>query len=175
MKTVALTAGVLSKLHLKDVVITRSQRSASYLSSLNRNVANQSAGAATSVLTNKRLITAIEIILETGINKIYVATLPEINAHKIDVDSLIKEKGVEIFKETLAEALPYYEYKLQITLHKYGKIEEKQGHLTKKDEDNLLDEVVEISTQLQPIDKDRFIKFFVSGPTTPSILFAPKR
>ena len=112
--------------------------------------------------TNKRLITAIEIILETGINKIYVATLPEINAHKIDVDSLIKEKGVEIFKETLAEALPYYEYKLQITLHKYGKIEEKQGHLTKKDEDNLLDEVVEISTQLQPIDKDRFIKFFVS-------------
>lgn len=58
MKTVALTAGVLSKLHLKDVVITRSQRSASYLSSLNRNVANQSAGAATSVLTNKRLITS---------------------------------------------------------------------------------------------------------------------
>jgi hypothetical protein len=58
MKTVALTAGVLSKLHLKNGVTTWSQRSASYLSSLNRNVANQSAGAATSVITNKRFITS---------------------------------------------------------------------------------------------------------------------
>ena len=80
-----------------------------------------------------------------------------------DPDRLIKESGVDSFKQAIREALPYYEYKLQETLYKYGKIEEAQGYLTKKDEDNLLDEVVETASQIpDATDRDRYKKLFIS-------------
>jgi hypothetical protein len=42
--------------------------------------------------------------------------------------------------KAIAQALPYYEYKLQETLNKYIKIEE-EAELTYKDKDNLLEEM----------------------------------
>lgn len=113
--------------------------------------------------TAKRITSAIEVILGEGVNRIYIVNLPDLGGDKTDPDRLIKESGVESFKQAIKEALPYYEYKLQETLNKYGKIEEAQGCLTKKDEDKLLDEVVETSTNIpDPTDRDRYKKLFTS-------------
>lgn len=106
---------------------------------------------------------AIEVILAAGVSKIYIATLPELNGVKADPDQLIKEKGAESFKAVIAEAVPYYEYKLQTILHKYGKIQEESGgELSAKQIDSFLEEVVVTGSKLEPLHKDQLIKTFTS-------------
>jgi DNA primase catalytic core len=115
------------------------------------------------VETYKKINSAIEVILGEGVNRVYIARLPGSGDDKVDPDSLIRESGVDSFKQAIREALPYYEYKLQETLNKYGNIEEAQGYLTKKDEDRLLDEVVETASQIpDATDRDRYKKLFTS-------------
>jgi len=112
--------------------------------------------------TAKRLTSAIEVILGEGVNRVYIATLPDLGGDKTDPDILIKESGVEAFREAIRGALPYYEYKLQETLSKYGKIEGERG-LQPKDIDSLLDEVVETASQIpDATDRDRYKKLFTS-------------
>lgn len=112
--------------------------------------------------TAKRITSAIEVILGEGVNRVYIVTLPDLGGGKTDPDRLIKESGVDSFKQAIREALPYYEYKLQETLNKYGKIEEERG-LQPKDIDRLLDEVVETASQIpDATDRDRYKKLFTS-------------
>jgi DNA primase catalytic core len=112
--------------------------------------------------TSKRVSSAIEVILGEGVNRVYIVTLPDLGGGKTDPDRLIKENGVEAFREALRGALPYYEYKLQETLDKYGRIEEERG-LQPKDIDRLLDEVVETASQMpDATDRDRYKKLFTS-------------
>jgi DNA primase catalytic core len=112
--------------------------------------------------TYKNVNSAIGVILKNGVNKVYIVTLPNLGGSKTDPDRLIKENGVEAFMEALRGALPYYEYKLQETLNKYGKIEEEKG-LQPKDIDRLLDEVVETASQIpDATDRDRYKKLFTS-------------
>lgn len=114
------------------------------------------------VETFKKINSAIEVILGEGVNRIYIARLPGSGDDKVDPDSLIRESGVDSFKQAIREALPYYEYKLQETLNKYGKIEEERG-LQPKDIDSLLDEVVETASQIPDVtDRDRYKKLFTS-------------
>ena len=112
--------------------------------------------------TAKRITSAIEVILGEGVNRVYIVTLPDLGGAKTDPDRLIKENGVEAFREAIRGALPYYEYKLQETLTKYGKIEEERG-LQPKDIDRLLEEVVETASQIpDATDRDRYKKLFTS-------------
>lgn len=112
--------------------------------------------------TAKRITSAIEVILGEGVNRIYIVNLPDLGGGKTDPDSIIRESGVEAFREALRGALPYYEYKLQETLNKYGKIEDERG-LQPKDIDRLLDEVVETASQIpDATDRDRYKKLFTS-------------
>lgn len=112
--------------------------------------------------TAKRITSAIEVILGEGVNRVYIVTLPDLGGGKTDPDRLIKDSGVEAFREAMRGALPYYEYKLQETLNKYGKIEEERG-LQPKDIDRLLDEVVETASQIpDATDRDRYKKLFTS-------------
>lgn len=80
------------------------------------------------------ILKAIDLILQTG-KRIY-----------------IKERGIEIRE---------YRYQLRAIFNKYGTIQEESGGLTDRDRDSLLDEVVIVSTKLQPIDKDIFLKEFI--------------
>lgn len=108
--------------------------------------------------TAKRISSAIEVILGEGVNRVYIVTLPDLGGAKTDPDRLIKESGVEAFREALRGALPYYRYYLQETINKHSKEED----LTDKDLDNLLEDIVEIASNIQdPIDKDRFKKEFI--------------
>jgi len=112
--------------------------------------------------TNNNINSAIEVILGEEVTRVYIVTLPALGGAKTDPDRLIKESGVEAFREAIKGALPYYEYRLQETLKKYGKIENERG-LQPKDIDNLLDEVVETASNIpDATDRDRYKKLFTS-------------
>ena len=111
---------------------------------------------------SKRINTAIEVILGEEVNRVYIATLPDLGGAKTDPDKLIKEAGVGKFKEAIAQALPYYDYLLQEIFKKYAKLQDER-ELTHKDIDNLQDEVVEIASKIQdPTDRDRYKKRYLS-------------
>jgi DNA primase catalytic core len=112
--------------------------------------------------TANKINSAIEVIPGEGVNRVYIVNLPDLGGGKTDPDRLIKESGVEAFREAIRGALPYYEYKLQELLNKYAKIEDEVG-LKPKDIDKLLDEVVELSYKIpEATDRDRFKKLFTS-------------
>lgn len=112
--------------------------------------------------TANKINSAIEVILGEGVNRVYIVNLPDLGGGKTDPDRLIKESGVETFKDAIRGALSYYEYYLQGLLNKYAKIEDEIG-LKPKDIDRLLDEVVELSYKIpEPTDRDRFKKLFTS-------------
>lgn len=54
-----------------------------------------------------------------------------------------------------------YKYQLKTIFEKYGKIEQESGDLSDLHIDSLLDEIVILSTKLQPLDKDLFLKEFI--------------
>lgn len=111
--------------------------------------------------TINKITSAIDVILGEDISRVYIATLPDLGDSKTDPDRLIKDKGVEAFKEVIAEALPYYKYKLQNILSKYSKIEE----FTERDLDNFLDEVVVTGALIKNVvDRERFKKLFTDMP-----------
>ena len=112
--------------------------------------------------TEKKINKAVDIILTEGVNRVYIVTLPDLGGPKTDVDRLIKEKGVDSFKEAILKADSYFEYRLQNIISKYGKIQDERG-LQSKDIDNLLDEVVETAINItDTTDRDRFKKAFTS-------------
>ena len=70
--------------------------------------------------------------------------------------------GERVYVEVDGILIRDYNYKLQCILNKYGRIEVEQGGLTDKDKDNFLQEVISVSNKLKPIDRDIFIKEFLS-------------
>lgn len=115
--------------------------------------------------TVNRVNRVIKVIRGEGVNRIYIATLPDLDGNKTDPDRLLKERGPHAFTEAVAQALPYYEYQLQGILHRYGKIQDEGRDLTNKEKDNLLDEVVKLGATLEPMDRDQYKKLFTSLPT----------
>ena len=111
--------------------------------------------------TDKNINEAIRVILSEGVNNVYIVTLPALSENKTDVDSLIKEKGVDAFKTAIAQAIPHYKYSLISIFNKYAKVQEKTGELTDRQLDSLLTEIVETASKLQPIDKTIFINLFL--------------
>lgn len=107
--------------------------------------------------TIKRINSAIEVILGEGVNRVYIVTLIDLGGGKTDPDRLIKEKGVKVFKEDIAQALVYYDWRLELVGSKYDKIKDKTGGLTSKQILSLQDEVVDIGCSISdPMERDRF-------------------
>ena len=74
---------------------------------------------------------------------------------------LIQQTGKRIYIKEGAKEVREYKYQLKAIFNKYGTIQEESGGLTDREIDSLLDEVVIVSTKLQPIDKDIFLKEFI--------------
>ena len=108
--------------------------------------------------THKDIVEAIKVIQGEGVNRVYIVTLPDLGGGKTDPDSLIKEKGVEAFRDAIKTAKAHYEYKLNEVVGKYTKL---QRELTSKEIDTLLEEATIIGSELQPLDRDQFIKLFL--------------
>jgi hypothetical protein len=78
---------------------------------------------------------------------------------------LIQSAGKRIYIK-LGDSAPTrdYRYQLGAIFNKYGTIQEHQGGLSDLHRDNLLAEVVTLSTKLQPLDRDMYLKEFLSYP-----------
>lgn len=111
----------------------------------------------------------VEALLKEGVNRIYIATLK--GASKLDVDDVIRDKGIEAFKKIISTALPYYSHKLNNIFTKYAKIEEvEKRELTLKEIDSLLEEVVAGSVAIvEPLDKDRYKAIFLKQNFTKAL------
>lgn len=108
--------------------------------------------------TAKTVNEVIEIILNEGVNKVYIVTLPDLGGAKTDPDRLIKEKGVDSFKEAIKGAKPYYKFYYDQIISKYLKINEATGTIKDKEEDLFIDEVITTGLKIKdPIDRGRYI------------------
>jgi len=101
--------------------------------------------------------------IQTAIGEEVVITSPGSEAQDeiLKAIDLIQETGKRIYIKEGGKELREYRYQLLYIFNKYGTIQEESGGLTDRDRDSLLDEVVIVSTKLQPIDKDVFLKEFI--------------
>ena len=86
---------------------------------------------------------------------------PEAQDEILKAIDLIIQTGKRIYIKEGDTELREYRYQLRAIFNKYGAIQEERGGLTDRSRDSLLDEVVIVSTKLQPIDKDVFLKEFL--------------
>ena len=88
---------------------------------------------------------------------------PEAQDEVLKAIELIEHTGKRIYiKEGDQPEVRSYQYKLQGIINKYLDLHEKSGDITLRDEDNFLDEVMIVASTLEPIDKDRYKKLFLS-------------
>ena len=106
--------------------------------------------------TAKRISSAIEVILGEGVNRVYIVTLPDLGGGKTDPDRLIKESGVEAFREALSSRLTYGGYLGAILLEEYLSKANQSGEIDYKERDLLREKVVEIRSQLSAQDRIDF-------------------
>jgi DNA primase catalytic core len=111
--------------------------------------------------TAKRITSAIEVILGEGVNRVYIVTLPDLGGGKTDPDRLIKESGVEAFREALSSRLTYGAYLGSRLLEDYLKKANQSGEIDYKERDLLRERVVEIRSQLSAQDRIDFTKNLV--------------
>lgn len=110
--------------------------------------------------TGKKIASALEIILQEGY-RAYVATLPDLGGGKTDADRLIKESGVDAFREALRGRLTAGAYLGENLLDEYlGKANDR-GEIDYKERDLLKDRAIEIRSKLQAQDRIDFNKHLV--------------
>jgi replicative DNA helicase len=121
-----------------------------------------SANRETSVISTPGESLKIENI-QTAIGEEVVINSPGLEAQDeiLKAINLILQTGKRIYIKEGATEIREYRYQLRAIFNKYGTIQEESGGLTDRDKDRLLDEVVILSTKLQPIDKDVFLKEFI--------------
>ena len=103
--------------------------------------------------------------IKTAIGEEVVITSPgtEAEAEVLQAIALIEETDKRIYiKQGSETEIRSYEYKLQAIINKYAKIEVERGELQTRDIDNFLDEVIEVSVKLEPIDRDIYLRLFTS-------------
>jgi replicative DNA helicase len=98
--------------------------------------------------TARRIDSAIRVILGEGVNRVYIVTLPALGGAKTDPDRLIKEAGVEAFREALSGRLTYGAYWGSKLLQEYlGKANDR-GEIDYKERDLLRERVIELRSEL---------------------------
>jgi replicative DNA helicase len=93
-----------------------------------------------------------------------IITSPDSTAQEevLKAIGLIQQTGKQIYTVEGGKELRDYTYILNAIFLKYGAIQEQSGGLTDRNRDSLLDEIIGASQQLQPVDKDIFLKEFIS-------------
>jgi DNA primase len=105
----------------------------------------------------------VEALLEEGVKRIYVATLPDLEGGKTDPDRLIKEQGVGAFKDVIYFARPYYYCYLDSYLDSY--LANKEDRPSQRQTDQLLEEIESIGAKItEPLDKAHFTKYVTNIP-----------
>ena len=102
-------------------------------------------------------------ILKETIGEEIIITSPgtEATAEVVGAIDFIHSINKRIYVIESGEEIRAYKYKLNYIFTKYSSIQSSKGSLTDRDVDNLLAEVVELSANLEPIDKAILLKEFL--------------
>lgn len=106
--------------------------------------------------TAKIISSATKIILGEGVNRVYIVTLPDLGGGKTDTDRLIKESGVEAFREALSSRLTYGAYLGSKLLEEYLSKANQSGEIDYKERDLLREKVVKTRSKLSAQDRIDF-------------------
>jgi len=104
---------------------------------------------------------AIEVILGEGVNRVYIVTLPDLGGGKTDPDSLIKERGIEAFREALSSRLTFGAYLGSRLLEEYLSKANESQEIDYKERDLLREKVIEIRSKLSAQNRIDFNKTLV--------------
>ena len=104
--------------------------------------------------------------IQTAIGEEVVITSPGSEAQDeiLKAINLIQETGKRIYIKEGDTEEREYSYQLRLIFNKYGNLQDESGGLTHRDRDSLMDEVVILSTKLQPIDRAVFLKDLIELP-----------
>ena len=98
--------------------------------------------------TADRITRIINLILEQGTNRIYIAKLPDLEGGKVDPDSLIRERGINAFKTAIEQAQPYYRHLFSTIADKYKRLSENRGPLTDKELADFIEDIKETGSRI---------------------------
>lgn len=119
----------------------------------------------TSVISNPgESLKTEEIQTAIGEEVVITSPGPEAQEEVLKAIDLILQTGKRIYIKEGATETREYSYQLRAIFTKYGTLQDESGGLTHRERDSLLDEVVILSTKLQPIDKDVFLKALIDLP-----------
>jgi DNA primase catalytic core len=117
--------------------------------------------------TAKNVASAIEVILGEGVNRVYIVTLPDLDGAyilggaKTDPDRLIKERGIEAFREALSSRLTFGAYLGSRLLEEYLSKANESQEIDYKERDLLREKVIEIRSKLSAQNRIDFNKTLV--------------
>lgn len=119
----------------------------------------------TSVISKPGEALKFETLISSAGDKIVITSPgPEALEETLRAIDLSLQTGKKIYIKEGELEIREYKYILQAIFNKNGALLESKGYLTDREIDSLLDEVVQFSTKLQPIDADIFSKFFLESP-----------
>lgn len=145
---VALAGSSLTEKQVKDAI---RRGAGSFTICLDREPGKESKTVST-------VYNVIRVIQKENVNRVYIATLPDLGNGKTDPDRLVKEKGIEALKEVIDQAQPYYKYLLLGTIEKYP------DPMTEKDIESLIGELLGFAVDIEdPIDRDRYKTLFIES------------
>ena len=108
------------------------------------------------------ILNKIEIENALGSEVIISAPNDENRIDILEAISLCQMSGKRVYVNIGGEERRDYVYQLNSLFKKYGDIQDDKGFLEDRDKDNLLDEVIIISANLSPIDKEQFLHQFIN-------------
>ncbi|WCM43605.1 hypothetical protein MG290_14765 (plasmid) [Flavobacterium sp. CBA20B-1] len=114
------------------------------------------------VETSEDIIKAIYNILDHNFHKIFIAEVSKEGNEKVDVDSFIRNNGIDNFKQILQKSVPYYVYIFNSTISKFA---QKENNNSYKLVDDLLEELLQHSAKFSnPIHREAFKNLVLREP-----------
>lgn len=102
--------------------------------------------------------------IETALEVVITSPGLEAEAEVLQAIDLIQQTGKRIYIQEEGLEVREYRYQLRAIFRKYETLQTNAGKLTNRQIDELLDEVVILSSYLQPADKDILLHEFTSQP-----------
>ena len=112
----------------------------------------------------------IEALLGSDGDKIVITSPgPEAQEETLRAIDLSLQTGKKIYIKEGELEIREYKYTLQAIFNKTGAFLESKGYLTDREIDSFLDEVVQFSTRLQPLDAEIYTKHFLTSEWVPEL------
>jgi replicative DNA helicase len=124
----------------------------------------------TSVISTPGEALKFEALISSAGDKIVITSPgPEALEETLRAIDLSLQTGKKIYIKEGELEIREYKYTLQALFNKNGALLESKGYLTDREIDSLLDEVVQFSTKLQPIDAELYTKHFLTSEGVPEL------